>query len=68
MLQWSAAWHPALRSSYGNVTWMKQGWSHFEHQHVQDLFVGGGFKDFLFLPLLGEMIQFDFLGWVETTN
>ena len=23
------------------------------------LYLGGGFKDFLFSPLLGEMIQFD---------
>ena len=33
--------------------------------------LGGGFKDLLFSPLLGEMIQFDyiiFFKWVETTN
>ena len=32
--------------------------------------LGGGFKHFLFLPLFGEMIQFDsyLFGWVETTN
>ena len=33
--------------------------------------LGGGFKHFLFSPLLGEMIQCDyiiFLKWVETTN
>ena len=32
--------------------------------------VGGGFKDFLFSPLLWEMIQFDlyFFNWAETTN
>ena len=31
----------------------------------------GGFKDFLFSPLLGKMIQIDlriFFKWVETTN
>ena len=34
-----------------------------------NLFLGGGFKHFLFSPLPGEMIQFDsFFRWVETTN
>ena len=35
------------------------------------LILGGGFKHFLFSPLLGEMIEFDyiiFFKWVEATN
>ena len=32
---------------------MKKNLTHFP------LILGGGFKDFLFLPLPGEMIQFD---------
>ncbi len=29
------------------------------HQAENNDILGGGFKDFLFSPLLGEMIQFD---------
>ena len=28
-------------------------------RYILSNFLGGGFKDFLFLPLPGEMIQFD---------
>ena len=42
------------------------------HQHQQISPLGGGFKDFLFLPLPGEMIQFDEpifqMGGQKTTN
>ena len=43
---------------------------HFGKESNFDANLGGGFKDFLFSPLLGEMIQFDsyFFKWVETTN
>jgi len=39
--------------------------------HFDSHVLGGGFKYFLFSPLLGNMIQFDyciFFRWVETTN
>ena len=41
-------------------------WWHFVDEQSCNL--GGGFKDFLFLPLFGEMIQFDYcnifqMGW-----
>ena len=31
-----------------------------ENGELEDDFLGGGFKHFLFSPLFGEMIQFDY--------
>ena len=33
----------------------------FNHQRFQVPKLGGGFKYFLFSPLLGEMVQFDYI-------
>ena len=38
------------------LSWWRIGW--IQQKMEQDM-LGGGFKYFLFLPLLGEMIQFD---------
>ena len=41
------------------------------NDHNFHLFLGGGFKHFIFSPLPGEIMQFDyiiFFKWVEPTN
>ena len=46
-------------------------WQNQYSKHQWKTSLGGGFNYFLFLPLPGEMIQFDyfiFFKWVETTS
>ena len=63
--------------SYSRSTFFSDEWNMFfglseetEFEHPKP-YLGGGFKHSLFLPLIGEMIQFDYIilfRWVETTN
>ena len=53
---------------------MEEVGSHFKKRspNQKEVILGGGFKYLLFSPLLGEMIQFDYViffkGFIETTN
>ena len=40
-------------------SWENRHWGAAQNIHEGKYNLGGGFKDFLFSPLFGEMIQFD---------